>query len=172
MNRSGKRSVPVLIALLAGGIACAQKAPASPDRPWNVPPNQRAVAPARPTAVFAPDPAKIYTLPDLVNIAEQNNPDTRAAWENAKARAADLGVSKATLYPTLAALALAQTERIDLFFAPNYYRQTLAAFSPALVVDYVIFDFGRRSDEVAISRSNLLAADFFSTTPIAKLSSR
>ena len=160
MNRSGKKSVSVLIALLAGGIACAQKAPASPDRPWNVIPSQRAAVPAGPTAVFAPDPAKVYSLPDLVNIAEQNNPDTRAAWENAKARAADLGVSKASLYPSLAALALAQTDRVDLFFSPSYYRQTLAAFSPVLVVDYVIFDFGRRSDEVAISRSNLLAANF------------
>ncbi|MGC1782460.1 MAG: TolC family protein [Acidobacteriaceae bacterium] len=160
MNRSGRKSVPMFIALLAGGIACAQKAPASPDRPWNVLPSQRAVVPSRPTAVFAPDPARTYTLPDLVNIAEQNNPDTRVAWENAKARAADLGVSKASLYPTVAALALAQSDRDDIFFAPAYFRQTTGTFSPVLVVDYVIFDFGRRLDDVAISRSDLLAANF------------
>jgi outer membrane protein TolC len=82
------------------------------------------------------------------------------AWENAKARAADLGVSKASLYPTLAALALAQSARDDVFFAPAYYRQTTGTFSPVLVVDYVIFDFGRRLDEIAISRSDLLAANF------------
>ena len=82
-------------------------------------------APPRPTPAFAPDPNKTYTLAELVNLAEQNNPDTRVAWENAKARAADLGISKATLYPTVAAVAVAQSVRDNLFFAPNYYRQTV-----------------------------------------------
>ena len=109
---------------------------------------------------FAPDPSKTYTLPELINIAEQNNPETRVAWENAKARAADLGISKSTLYPTVAALAIAQSARDNLFFAPSYYRQTVETFSPALELDYTIFDFGRRLDEIAISRNNLLAANF------------
>src|ERR1700737_848866 len=75
--------------------------------------------PPRHSPVFVPDPLKIYTLPELVDVAEQNNPQTRGAWENAKARAADLGVSKATLYPTLAALALADTNRSQLFSLRN-----------------------------------------------------
>ncbi len=116
--------------------------------------------PSHPLPTFVPDPLKNYTLAELVDIAERNNPETRVAWENAKARAADLGVSKASLYPTLAALALADTNRGQLFFSPNYYRQTSGTFSPALVVDYTIFDFGRRLQEMAISRSNLLAANF------------
>jgi outer membrane protein TolC len=95
-----------------------------------------------------------------VNVAEQNNPETRVAWENAKVRAADLGVSKASLYPTLAALALAQSDRTNIFFSPDFIRQTSGTFSPVLVLDYIIFDFGRRLQEVTISRSNLLAADF------------
>jgi outer membrane protein TolC len=82
------------------------------------------------------------------------------AWENAKARAADLGISKASLYPTMAALVVAQSVRDNLFFAPNYYRQTVETFSPALEVDYTIFDFGKRTQEIAISRNNLLAANF------------
>ncbi len=75
-------------------------------------------------------------------------------------RAAELGISKATLYPTVAAAALAQTERTNLLFAPIYIRQTLYSFVPALQVDYTIFDFGRRLDEIATSRNNLLAANF------------
>jgi len=147
--------------LLVGEIAGAQKAPPTPARPWDVPSGQQQLnAPARPAPVFTPDTSKTYTLPELVNIAEQNNPETRVAWENAKARAADLGVSKATLYPTLAALALADSSRVDIFFSPHWIRQTAGTFSPTLVMDYVIFDFGRRLDEVAISRSNLLAANF------------
>jgi outer membrane protein TolC len=152
------QGVLTLFVMLHGPlVAFGQQAPAAPQRPWqgNIQPG----VPPRPSA-FAPDPSKTYTLPELVDIAERNNPDTRAAWENAKARAADLGVSKASLYPTLAALALARSSRVDVFFAPAYFRQTTGTFSPVLVVDYVIFDFGRRSDEIAISRSDLLAANF------------
>jgi outer membrane protein len=158
MNRSLRKSATLLMALL-GGIACAQRAPISPQQPWQGTTNLQAPLP-RSGPAFAPDPTKIYTLPELVNLAEQNNPETRVAWENAKARAADLGVSKATLYPTVAALVVAQSARDNLFFAPNYYRQTVETFSPALEVDYIIFDFGRRSQEIAISRNNLLSANF------------
>ncbi len=150
----------VLFVMLCGPlVAFSQQAPAAPERPWQVTAKTQPVIPP-PHSAFAPDPTKIYTLPELVDIAEQNNPDTRVAWENAKARAADLGVSKSSLYPTLAAIALAQSDRIDLLFAPAYYRQTTGTFSPVLSVEYVIFDFGKRLDEVAVSRSNLLAANF------------
>ncbi len=159
MNRNRSRLGALIILLLAAEIAAAQKAPPSPDRPWNIAPGFGGVAP-RPVPAFAPDPLKAYTLPELVNIAEQNNPETRIAWENAKARAADLGISKAALYPVLAANALAQTIRNNTFFAPEFYRQTTGTFSPALTLDCTIFDFGRRTDEIAISRSNLLAANF------------
>ena len=60
---------------------------------------------------------------------------------------------------TVAAAAVAETVRTKLLFAPVYIRQTLGSFSPALELDYTIFDFGRRLDEIAISRSNLLAAN-------------
>jgi outer membrane protein len=158
MMRSLFKLVTMLGVLLAGQIAGAQRAPASPSQPWQ--PTMQATAPARSAPAFAPDPGKTYTLPELINIAEQNNPDTRVAWENAKARAADLGISKASLYPTMAALVVAQSVRDNLFFAPNYYRQTVETFSPALEVDYTIFDFGKRTQEIAISRNNLLAANF------------
>ena len=105
------------------------------------------------------DPAKIYTLSELVNVAEQNNPDTRVAWENAKARAADVGIAESTLYPTLAAAALAGTSRNDIFFGPIFQRQTVETFSPVFILDYIIFDL-QRSQEIAISKSNLLAANF------------
>jgi outer membrane protein len=160
MNRFDKKSVTVLVVLFAVGIACAQKAPVSPGQPWTGIPNPQLGVPTRPAPAFAPDPTKIYTLPELVNIAEQNNPETRVAWENARARADDLGVSKASLYPTLAAVALAESARVDLLLYPEWVRQTTGTFSPAVVLDYIIFDFGRRLQEVAISRSNLLAANF------------
>ena len=145
MNLLHRQLVAVLGALVFMQAALSQKAPATPDKTMasclavGVRVSSDRAAPA-----FLPDPAKVYTLAELVNIAEQNNPDTRVAWENAKARAADLGVSKATLYPTLAALAIADSARVDILFNTDWIRQTTGTFSPTLSLDYTIFDFGRR----------------------------
>src|SRR5580704_13286561 len=152
----------IMFCMLVGeGIACAQKAPSAPDHPWDLgPPAQQLKAPPRPNPLVTLDSAKIYTLSELVNVAEQNNPQTRVAWENARARAADLGISKSTLYPTMAAAALAGSTRNDIFFGPIFQRQTVETFSPVFILDYIVFDFGRRTQEIDISRSNLLAANF------------
>ena len=153
------RSAFALLLCLGGHAVRAQRAPVSPQQPWQERTTLQ-TPPARHLPSFTPDPGKTYTLPELVNLAEQNNPETRVAWENAIARAAELGISKASLYPTVAAATLAQTTRSNLLFYPVYIRDTLYSFVPALQVDYTIFDFGRRSDEIAISRENLLAANF------------
>jgi outer membrane protein len=155
-----ERVIAIFIMLHAALIAVGQQAPAAPQRPWEGTPNMQPALPPRHVPAFVPDPLKMYTLPELVDAAEQNNPETRVAWENAKARAAELGVSKASLYPTLAALALADTNRSQIFFSPDFIRQTSGTFSPVVVLDYIIFDFGRRLQEVVISRSSLLAANF------------
>src|SRR5215831_13017921 len=105
-----KRTIIMLCVLTAEGNLLGQKAPSAPNHPWNAStaiqhlalPQQRPLPPAL-------DTAKTYTLSELVNVAESNNPDTRVAWENAKARAGDLGIAKATLYPTLAAAVLANS---------------------------------------------------------------
>jgi outer membrane protein TolC len=153
----GKLTI-VLLALLGPVLACGQSAPATAQSPWQGPTTLH--LPPRPSSVIVPDPNKVYTLPELVNLAEQNNPETRVAWENAKIRAAELGISKATLYPTVAALAIGETSRVNIFFSPEYIRQTAYTFSPAVELEYTVFDFGRRSAEIAVSRNNLLAANF------------
>ena len=110
--------------------------------------------PPRPAPSVTLDPAKIYTLSELVNIAEQNNPETRVAWENAKARAADLGIAESTLYPTLAAAVLAETARNGIFFGTVLFSgRRWSPTLPTFIVDYVIFDL-QRSQDIAISRNN------------------
>src|SRR5580692_3028056 len=153
-------AVIMLCMLVGEAIGYAQKAPAAADHPWDVSslPQQLKVPPRPPPAVTL-DPAKIYTLPELVNIAEQNNPETRVAWQNAKARAADLGIAQSTLYPTMAAAVLAETARAGIFFGPFFVRQTVESYAPTFFVDYVIFDL-QRSQEISISRNVLVAANF------------
>lgn len=150
----------MLCMLVADGIVWAQSAPPAPDHPWDASAaKQPFKLPPKLGATVTMDPAKIYTLAELVDIAEHNNPDTRVAWENAKARAGDLGISKSTLYPTMAAAVLADTTRIGVLFGPYFVRQTIESYQPVFLLDYTIFDL-QRSQEIAISRNNLLAANF------------
>lgn len=150
----------MLCMLVGEGVGYAQKAPAAPEHPWDAAASSHQLKiPPRPAPSVTLDSAKIYTLPELVNIAEHNNPETRVSWENAKARAADLGIAESTLYPTMAAAVLAETARSGIFFGPYFVRQTVESYAPTFIVDYVIFDL-QRSQDIAISRNNLLAANF------------
>src|SRR5215469_940435 len=156
------RTIIMLCALTAEGNLLGQKAPPAPNHPWDASTaKQQLTMPPLPALPPALDPAKIYTLSELVNIAEENNPDTRVAWENAKARAADLGIAKSTLYPTLAAVALASSVQLGVFFGNSFQKQTTESISPGgLTVDYTIFDFGQRSEQISASKSKLLASNF------------
>src|SRR5215472_9131125 len=161
MSRFRGRAVIMLCILVEEGIMFGQTAPSVPDHPWDASSaKQPFKAPPRSYPASVLHPAKIYTLSDLINVAEQNNPETRVAWENAKAKAADLGISQSTLYPTLAAAALTESFRLPIFFGTSFQRQTETTFSPVFELDYTLFDFGRRSQEISISRNDLLAANF------------
>ncbi len=105
------------------------------------------------------DPAKPYTLAELVDLAEQHNPETRLAWQQAKARAAALGIARGALYPTLAAVAVSSTDRVQVLLNSAFFRQTYGSVSPELHVEYLIFDFGGRGGAIDVAKANLLAAN-------------
>jgi outer membrane protein len=162
MHRS-VRSAVILFAISALLIrALAQSAPPSPDKVWH-PKAESSVAydqKALPGPKFDTDPTKVYSLAELIDLAEQHNPQTRLAWQSAKARAAILGIERSALYPTLVAVALANTTRARILFNSEFVRQTLGVWQPGLQVDYLIFDFGGRSGAIDAAKANLLGADF------------
>ncbi len=140
----------------------AQQAPTSPDQAWPVPQDarfQREVARAPLISRSTLDANHIYTLPELVDIAERNNPETRAVWEQAKQRAAAAGIARSALFPTVAALASASYNQYSLFVT-RFYHEDLATFPATLSVNYTVFDFGARDANIDQARANLLAADF------------
>lgn len=47
------------------------------------------------------DPSKIYSLPELIDLAQRHNKKTRVAWENALAAAAQVGITSSQFYPAL-----------------------------------------------------------------------
>src|SRR5579863_4319453 len=138
-----------------------QQAPPSPDKAWPVSLQSGSqtevvqISKARPSL----DPNRIYTLSDLVDIAEQSNPQTRILWERAKQRAAAEGIARSSLFPTVAAVASASVNQYSLFFGKFYHEDT--ALFPAFVnLSYTVFDHGARRAKIDQARANLLAADF------------
>ena len=140
----------------------AQSPPSSPNRPWHSSAEQQIMGDARsfkpPT--FRIEPDRDYTLADLINLAEAHNPETRVAWENARAQAAALGIARSELFPTLAAVALGGVDRNEAGIGSRFYRQTLPAFQLSLDLSYTIFDFGARRGGINAESARLLASNF------------
>ena len=169
MFRHWKYEIPVLYLTMAISFFVlstqtvpAQTAPVSPDHPWYTTAEHsvQADAPKVPDSEFAIDPTKMYSLPELVDLAEAHNPATRDAWEHARAQAASLGVTRAELFPTLAAAAVSQTSRQQAFFGDRFYGQEIQAFQVELDLNYTVFDFGARTGRINAAKAQLLAANF------------
>ncbi len=157
------RSLLAFVLLCFCGVpaSIAQQAPSAPDSLWRAPAKAKLNVrlPAPPLRTYTVSSAKVYTLADLIDLAERHNPQTRFAWEQARARAARLGIARSQWYPTIAALAIANTARARVLLNSSFYRQTYGNFSPELHAEYLILDFGGRTGAIDAARWNLLAAD-------------
>jgi len=140
----------------------AQSQPTTPDRPWHSFADQQILGDAR---RFSPPPFRIesdrtYSLAELIDQAEAHNPETRVAWEGARAQAAALGIARSELFPALAAVALAGVDRHESGLGSRFYRQTAPAFELSLDLTYTIFDFGARRGRINAEGARLLASNF------------
>jgi outer membrane protein TolC len=142
--------------------AFAQMAPPTPDLPWHSP-QERRIANERNNLLKRPlgiDGNRVYSLAELIDLAQMNNPQTRVAWENARAQVAALGIARSELYPTLSALALAGVDRSQIPLGSQFFRQTIPEFEVSLDLSYTIFDFGARRGRINAESARLLAANF------------
>jgi outer membrane protein len=151
-------SIPVLLT----ETVPAQSAPVSPDHPWHAVVEEKMASDARSLQDFrlGADAQKTYSLPELIDLAEAHNPSTRVAWERARAQAGNLGVSRSELYPTLAAAAISQTSRSEVFFGDRFVSQVVQDFQAELDLNYTVFDFGARSGRIDAAKARVLAANF------------
>jgi outer membrane protein len=151
----------LLAFLFCGAYAVSQEAPPSPNRPWN-----------SAAELGLQDEGKVirsqdypldsnvnYSLGELIDIAETHNPETRFAWERARAQAAGLGLARSELYPALTATALSQFTRGNAFFGANFYRQNIGEIEGTLELSYTVFDFGARACRINAAKAEVLAAN-------------
>lgn len=91
-----------------------------------------------------------YSLPELINLAQQKNPDTRIAWEQARQAALAVGMVEATFLPVLSASVVTGYQKLQspLPLSVGQYSDidsTNSAVVPALGLQWLLFDFGQRS---------------------------
>ncbi|HLA40097.1 MAG TPA: TolC family protein, partial [Candidatus Glassbacteria bacterium] len=109
-------------------------------------------------------PAALLNEPDsltlelIVDIALRNNPETRASWAAAKAAAARLGSEQGAYYPQLDASA--QANKAQGSVAGGRFSYNQVAWGPALALNYLLFDFGKREADVESARQDLFASNW------------
>jgi outer membrane protein len=152
---------PVQLCLFLANKVSSQSAPVSADRPWHSTAEQELGRDAGRTRSrnYLIDRSENYSLAQLIDLAEAQNPETRVAWESAREKATELGIARSELYPTLVASALSQTHRDQVYLSTRYYRQTMQTADLTLALSYTIVDFGARSGRIDSARAELLAAD-------------
>jgi outer membrane protein len=152
--------------LLAACNDTGNLAPASPDTPWQAQSADVAAAPPPASASASPrqftvpqdtvaqapsssgiDPSHVYSLVELIDIAQSRNPATRVAWEQARQAAIGVGIARAAYLPALTAGALGGYQRLVAPF-PNeqgFITSNSAEVWPQLAVTYLLLDFGGRA---------------------------
>jgi outer membrane protein TolC len=152
----------IVILLTASGHSFAQSPPAVPNLPWHSSGERQIATEAQryPSSPLRIAQDRIYSLAELIDLAESYNPETRAAWENARAEAAALGIARSELFPAVAAVALTGVDRDEVPFGSQFFRQTVPAFELSLELNYTIFDFGARRGRINAESARLLSSNF------------
>lgn len=114
----------------------------------------------REEAPFTIDLTRDYSLAELVDLAEEHNPETQVAWQRAKAAAATAGIARSAFLPTLSAFAIGNSLQQGIILQDGFHIEDLGLFEDGLQLNYTVFDFGQRTSQLDVSRARLLAANF------------
>ena len=107
-----------------------------------------------------PDPEKTYDLISLIDLAQEANPQTRIAWEQARAQAAQLGIADSDWYPSLVFMASGGYSR-DAYPTPSGGLVTYGPnVTPELSLQWALLDFGRRQAKIDSAVQTLLQSNF------------
>ncbi|MDD5563438.1 MAG: TolC family protein [Thermoanaerobaculaceae bacterium] len=147
---------------VAGAAAAASPpvpVPASPAREVQLPPQppaEQAATPAIPADLLRP--GATITMAQVVEIALENNPLTRASYLQARSAAALLGSKRAPYYPSLAA-------SVNFTRSNNSFQDPVPGapentYGPAVTLSYLLLDLGGRAANVEDARLGLIAADW------------
>ncbi len=173
------------------GVGCATSpidaAPARPDRPWTPAvrkdgelepgkPKTSAdsgpagyVLPANPALAELPQPPagldakRAYSLPELIDLAESNNPSTRVAWLNAREAALAAGIVESTYLPEVSASVVGAYQyghgENSAFGVSADDHVSVSGALAALSLRWLLFDFGGRAALVDAAKQGSLLSN-------------
>jgi outer membrane protein TolC len=104
-------------------------------------------------------PGRVYDLPNLIDLAQQTNPETRAAWEATRASAARVGIAEGAYLPTLAAIGMASYAHLPDYDKMGPFLVRTGVLEPLVRLDWLLLDFGRRTADLDSAAQTLLAAN-------------
>jgi outer membrane protein TolC len=175
MGRPVALIAPVLLSLQLAGCATAalDMAPDHPDAPWTPatnpngeilagerapreqPPNTDYVLPSNGNLAGVPPPAselerrRPYTLPELIDIAQSNNPTTRNAWNDARNAALAAGIAESAFLPLVSAGIVQGWQKSHNEFSAlgtNVSNDVTGQGNiEVLSAQWLLFDFGERA---------------------------
>jgi outer membrane protein len=179
----------VLFALPVAGCAtmALRMAPDSPDRPWmpatdangkivageSISPRQLQnasyVLPSNRSLADIPSPElalegrHTYSLPELIDIAQSNNPATRNAWNDARNAALAAGIAASTFLPLVSAGIVDGYQKIhsesSALGAGISDDVTLKGNISVLSIQWLLFDFGKRAALLDVARQGSIISN-------------
>src|SRR5215510_3442391 len=110
------------------------------------------------------DANKRYELPELIDLAQRANPETRVAWESARRAALAVGLVESEYFPLLAISALGGYKSVGVpipkdLVSDGFFRFELAQVVPVLNLRWLLLDFGRRGHARDAAKERLMAAN-------------
>jgi outer membrane protein len=133
----------------------------SPAHPW-VPPAKEAKPPAPLPSPLIPAEiqaaGRAWTLSDIVDVGLANNPQTRAAWNAARAASAAVGISFGAYLPQINATLPGTKQKMA--FAGGRFIVDQMTLTPTASLNLLLFDFGGREADIQSARRALEAANW------------
>ena len=119
------------------------------------------------------DPDHVYTLSELIDIAQSNSPSTRVAWNSARNAALASGIVESAYLPNLSASVVGgyqsvHNENSALGFNGSNDTSGRGVIS-ALSLQWLLFDFGERSALVDAARQGSVISNIAFTAAHQKL---
>ncbi|MGA2362468.1 MAG: TolC family protein [Candidatus Aminicenantales bacterium] len=166
--RFGLFARPATAALaLAMLVACAtmdgitKRTADSPSHPW-LPPAKEVRPPAPLPSPQIPgdlqSAGRAWTLSDIVDVGLSNNPQTRAAWDAARAASAAVSISLGEYLPQINATLPAVKQKMA--YLGGRFIVDLTTLTPTASLNLLLYDFGGREADVQSARRALEAANW------------
>ena len=164
----------VLLSPVARAADVLQLAPESPDKPWVIPSSaetfKRVLPSMQGDEAFGQgsrvpiEPNRRYSLAELIDIAQRNNPETRVAWEQARRAALAVGLDESEYAPQVSIDVIGGYQRTPLpipntVIPAGYFVSDSREVFPVLALKWLLFDFGRREGQDQAARANSFVAN-------------